>query len=40
LNADPQAVGLSGNNHYFTDEPSIIHVNTIAPATINDPPIQ
>ncbi|HXN72928.1 MAG TPA: prepilin-type N-terminal cleavage/methylation domain-containing protein [Candidatus Acidoferrales bacterium] len=40
LNADPQAVALSGNNHYFTDEPSIIHVNQIAPAGINDPPIQ
>jgi type IV pilus assembly protein PilA len=40
LNADPQAVGLSGDNHYFTDEPSVIHVNTIAPATVNDPPIQ
>jgi type IV pilus assembly protein PilA len=40
LNADPLAVGLSGNNHYFTDEPSIIHFNTSAPATVNDPPIQ
>jgi type IV pilus assembly protein PilA len=40
LNADPQAVAITGNNHYFTDEPSVIHVNTIAPATVNDPPIQ
>jgi type IV pilus assembly protein PilA len=40
LNADPQAIALSGNNHYFTDEPSVIHVNTTAPATVNDPPIQ
>jgi prepilin-type N-terminal cleavage/methylation domain-containing protein len=40
LNADPLSPALTGNNHYFTDEPSVIHVNTIAAATINDPPIQ
>jgi prepilin-type N-terminal cleavage/methylation domain-containing protein len=40
LNADPVAVAVTGNNHYFTDEPSIIHFNLIAPATVNDPPIQ
>lgn len=40
LNADPQTIALTGNNHYFTDEPSVIHVNTTAPAGITDPPIQ
>jgi len=40
LNADPQAVSYTGNNHYFTDEPSVIHVNTLGPASVNDPPIQ
>lgn len=40
LNADPLGIGFSGNNHYFTDEPSVIHVNTTAPATVNDPAIQ
>ena len=40
LNADPQAPGFSGANHYFTDEPSVIHFNTNAKASVNDPPIQ
>lgn len=40
LNADPQQVAITGNNHYFTDEPSVIHMNANAQATINDPPIQ
>lgn len=40
LNADPLSTAFTGNNHYFTDEPSVIHVNTIAAASINDPPIQ
>jgi type IV pilus assembly protein PilA len=40
LNADPMIVNVTGVNHYFTNEPSIIHFNAISPATVNDPPIQ
>jgi type IV pilus assembly protein PilA len=40
LNADPVTQNFTGVNHYFTDEPSVIHVNTSAVATVTDPPIQ
>ncbi|MGC1660439.1 MAG: prepilin-type N-terminal cleavage/methylation domain-containing protein [Candidatus Acidiferrales bacterium] len=40
LNADPQAVNLTGVNHYFTDEPSVIHWSAIGAASVNDPSIQ
>jgi prepilin-type N-terminal cleavage/methylation domain-containing protein len=40
LNADPTASGLTGINHYFTDEPSVIHWNANGQASVNDPPIQ
>jgi prepilin-type N-terminal cleavage/methylation domain-containing protein len=40
LNADPTSPKITGDNHYFTDEPSVIHYNTAATATVNDPPIQ
>jgi type IV pilus assembly protein PilA len=40
LNADPLVIGVTGENHYFTDEPSVIHMNTSAPASVTDPPIQ
>jgi type IV pilus assembly protein PilA len=40
LNADPQVAVFTGNDHYFTDEPALIHVNHVAPASVNDPPIQ
>jgi type IV pilus assembly protein PilA len=40
LNADPTVPNATGVNHYFTDEPSVIHVNTTGQATVNDPPIQ
>jgi type IV pilus assembly protein PilA len=39
LNADPLTPNITGVNHYYTDEPSVIHVSTIGIATINDPPI-
>lgn len=40
LNADPTVPKATGINHYFTDEPSIIHFSTTGQASINDPPIQ
>jgi type IV pilus assembly protein PilA len=40
LNADPQVPVFTGNDHYFTDEPALIHVNHVAPASVIDPPIQ
>ena len=40
LNADPLAIGITGENHYFTNEPSVIHMNTSATASVTDPPIQ
>lgn len=40
LNADPILANATGVNHYFTDEPSVIHVSATGQATINDPPIQ
>jgi type IV pilus assembly protein PilA len=40
LNADPALPGVSGNDHYFTNQPAVIHVNISAKATAGDPPIQ
>jgi hypothetical protein len=40
LNADPQVAVFTGDDHYFTDEPALIHVNHSGPASVNDPPIQ
>jgi type IV pilus assembly protein PilA len=40
LNADPIIVNGTGVNHYFTDEPSIIHFSATGQASVNDPPIQ
>jgi type IV pilus assembly protein PilA len=40
LNADPQVPIFTGNDHYFTDEPALIHVNHTGTASVNDPPIQ
>ncbi|MGH9684709.1 MAG: prepilin-type N-terminal cleavage/methylation domain-containing protein [Candidatus Acidiferrales bacterium] len=40
LNADPSSPKITGINHYFTDEPSVIHYNPNAKAGVNDPPIQ
>ncbi len=40
LNADPSAPGFSGINHYFTNEPSVIHINQSAKASAADPPLQ
>lgn len=40
FNADPVSPGFTGTNHYFTDEPSVIHVNATGPASVTDPPIQ
>ena len=31
---------FTGDDHYFTDEPALIHVNHAGPASVNDPPIQ
>ena len=39
LNADPMTPNITGVNHYYTDEPSVIHVSAIGIASINDPPI-
>jgi len=39
LNADPVSPGLTGTNHYFTDEPSVIHWNPSAKASVTDPPL-
>ena len=40
LNADPQLANVTGVNHYFTNEPSVIHWNATAQASVNDAPIQ
>jgi type IV pilus assembly protein PilA len=40
LNADPVLAGVSGVNHYFTNQPAVIHVNTSAKASQSDPPIE
>jgi len=40
LNADPTTPNVTGINHYFTDEPSVIHVSTTGQASVNDPPIE
>jgi type IV pilus assembly protein PilA len=39
LNADPVDL-TTGVNHYFTDEPAVITMNTSAKASATDPPIQ
>lgn len=40
LNADPSSPKVTGIAHYFTNEPSVIHVNMNSAAGVNDPPIQ
>lgn len=40
LNADPVNPGITGTNHYFTDEPSVIRMNISGTASSSDPPIQ
>lgn len=40
LNADPVLVNGTGVNHYFTNEPSVIHFSATGQASVNDPPIQ
>ena len=39
LNADPMDA-MTGVDHYYTDEPSVIHMNISAKASATDPPIQ
>ena len=39
LNADPLGP-MTGVNHYYTDEPAVINMNTSAKASATDPPIQ
>jgi type IV pilus assembly protein PilA len=39
LNADPVSQGFTGTNHYFTDEPSVIHWNASGVASVTDPPL-
>lgn len=40
LNADPVVSNITGTNHYFTNEPFVIHMNPSAVASASDPPIQ
>lgn len=39
LNADPQTIGVTGQRHFFTNEPGVIRVNQAGPASVNDPPL-
>ncbi|MFZ0410986.1 MAG: prepilin-type N-terminal cleavage/methylation domain-containing protein [Candidatus Acidiferrales bacterium] len=40
LSADPQIPAYTGVNHYFTDQPLVIHYNSTSAATASDPAIQ
>jgi type IV pilus assembly protein PilA len=40
VNADPSDPGITGTNHYFTNEPSVIRMNPTNAASVSDPPIQ
>ena len=39
LQADPVAVGFSGQRHFFADNSNVIRANAMAPASQGDPPI-
>jgi prepilin-type N-terminal cleavage/methylation domain-containing protein len=39
LNFDPVSPGVTGQRYFFTDQSGVIHFNSSAPATVNDPPI-
>jgi type IV pilus assembly protein PilA len=39
LNADPLIIGVTGQRHFFTDEPAVIRVNLTVPASDTDPPL-
>ena len=39
LNADPLMPTVTGIDHYFTNEPSVIHFTENGSASVNDPPI-
>jgi type IV pilus assembly protein PilA len=39
INADPLEPGVSGGNHYYTDESGVIRQNTDRPAGPTDPPL-
>ena len=39
LNADPLTIGVTGQRHFFTDEPAVIRVNLTVPASDTDPPL-
>jgi prepilin-type N-terminal cleavage/methylation domain-containing protein len=39
LNADPQAVGSTGNRYFFTDGSAVIRVNQTSTASATDPPL-
>lgn len=39
LNADPVNIGVTGQRHFFTNEPGIIRVNLTGPASTTDPPL-
>jgi type IV pilus assembly protein PilA len=39
LNADPLTIGVTGQRHFFTDEPAVIPVNLTVPASDTDPPL-
>jgi type IV pilus assembly protein PilA len=39
LNSDPVNIGVTGQRHFFTNEPAVIRVNLTAPASTTDPPL-
>ena len=39
LNADPVNIGVTGQRHFFTNEPGVIRVNLTGPASTTDPPL-
>jgi type IV pilus assembly protein PilA len=39
LNSDPLTIGVTGQRHFFTNEPGIIRVNLTVPASMTDPPL-
>jgi prepilin-type N-terminal cleavage/methylation domain-containing protein len=39
LNADPVSAGITGQRHFFTNEPAVIRVNLTVPASGSDPPL-
>jgi type IV pilus assembly protein PilA len=39
LNSDPLTIGVTGQRHFFTNEPGVIRVNLSSPGSTTDPPL-